>query len=193
MYNVTAYARDHPGGAEALNEVAGTDATSAYEDVGHSEDAREIMHAFIVGVVPDVHDTKAQKPAQVQLVRRGDTKKPAKSSLPIVQMEVAGFAICSAMLVWFIRTTHLLPSPSSLHLSHGGFTLGFFCASGAGAAVALLGYRQWSKAMSFGGSYTRFPPHIHASNEVARQNHPAGVLKPQVSAGSLDTNRRLTS
>ena len=37
-----AVADDHssPGGADALLEVAGTDATSAYEDVGHSEDAR---------------------------------------------------------------------------------------------------------------------------------------------------------
>lgn len=38
VYDVREYARDHPGGAEALVEVAGTDATSAYEDVGHSED-----------------------------------------------------------------------------------------------------------------------------------------------------------
>jgi cytochrome-b5 reductase len=33
VYNVTEYARDHPGGPDALMEVAGTDATSAYEDV----------------------------------------------------------------------------------------------------------------------------------------------------------------
>jgi cytochrome b involved in lipid metabolism len=33
VYNVTEYARDHPGGPDTLMEVAGTDATSAYEDV----------------------------------------------------------------------------------------------------------------------------------------------------------------
>lgn len=33
VYNVTEYMRDHPGGPDALLEVAGTDATSAYEDV----------------------------------------------------------------------------------------------------------------------------------------------------------------
>lgn len=33
VYNVTEYSRDHPGGPDALLEVAGTDATSAYEDV----------------------------------------------------------------------------------------------------------------------------------------------------------------
>ncbi|KAI5359417.1 Putative cytochrome b5-like heme/steroid binding domain, NADH:cytochrome b5 reductase [Septoria linicola] len=43
VYNVTEYLRDHPGGKEVLLEVAGTDSTAAYEDVGHSEDASEIM------------------------------------------------------------------------------------------------------------------------------------------------------
>lgn len=43
VYDVTEYARDHPGGADTLIEVAGMDATSAYEDVGHSQDANEIM------------------------------------------------------------------------------------------------------------------------------------------------------
>lgn len=182
MYDVTEYVRDHPGGPEALNEVAGTDATSAYEDVGHSEDAREIMHSFLVGVIDGALDSEPAKAPKVQIVHRGDTQKPAKSSLLTPQVEVAGFAISFAVLVWFIRTTHLLPAPSTLHLSQGGFPLGFMCASGVSAAVAIVGYRQWSKAMSFGGNYTRFPAHMHATNAVARPNHPAGVLRPQVRA-----------
>lgn len=181
MYDVTKYARDHPGGAEALYEVAGSDATSAYEDVGHSEDAREIMHPFLVGVVVGVHDSGVKQAPKVHIVRRGVNEKPMKSGLSTTQVEIAGLAICSALLVWFIRTTHLLPSPSALHLSQGGFTLGFLCASGASAVVSLLGYQQWHKALSFGGSYTRFPAHIRASNSVARAHHPAGVLRPQVS------------
>jgi cytochrome b involved in lipid metabolism len=35
VYNVTEYSRDHPGGPDALMEVAGTDATSAYEDASN--------------------------------------------------------------------------------------------------------------------------------------------------------------
>ena len=37
VYDVTKYVRDHPGGPDVLIDVAGADATEAYEDVGHSE------------------------------------------------------------------------------------------------------------------------------------------------------------
>ncbi|KAF8940937.1 hypothetical protein BGZ58_003922, partial [Dissophora ornata] len=40
----------HPGGEEVLLEEAGRDATEAFEDVGHSDEAREIMKRFAVGV-----------------------------------------------------------------------------------------------------------------------------------------------
>jgi cytochrome b involved in lipid metabolism len=36
----------HPGGEEVLKEQHGKDATNAFEDVGHSSDAREQMKAF---------------------------------------------------------------------------------------------------------------------------------------------------
>jgi cytochrome b involved in lipid metabolism len=41
VYDITSYVRDHPGGADVLIESAGTDATEAYEDVGHSEVRQE--------------------------------------------------------------------------------------------------------------------------------------------------------
>lgn len=37
------------GGEEVLLEVGGRDATEAFEDVGHSDEAREILDAMIVG------------------------------------------------------------------------------------------------------------------------------------------------
>lgn len=39
----------HPGGEEVLLEQAGKEATEAFEDVGHSTDARELMSKFKVG------------------------------------------------------------------------------------------------------------------------------------------------
>ena len=52
VYNVTEYLDDHPGGEAILLGVAGTDATSAFEDAGHSDDARETLVKFAIGVVP---------------------------------------------------------------------------------------------------------------------------------------------
>jgi cytochrome-b5 reductase len=49
VYNITDYQEDHPGGKDFLFENAGTDATTAYEDIGHSTDAREILENFRIG------------------------------------------------------------------------------------------------------------------------------------------------
>jgi cytochrome b involved in lipid metabolism len=37
------------GGEEVLLDVGGQDATEAFEDVGHSDEAREILDGLVVG------------------------------------------------------------------------------------------------------------------------------------------------
>lgn len=44
----------HPGGEEVLLEQAGNDGTEAFEDVGHSTDARELMKKYKIGEVVEV-------------------------------------------------------------------------------------------------------------------------------------------
>ncbi|KAF7231823.1 hypothetical protein EG68_08569 [Paragonimus skrjabini miyazakii] len=39
----------HPGGNIVLEEQAGGYATEPFEDVGHSEDAREMMKQYLIG------------------------------------------------------------------------------------------------------------------------------------------------
>lgn len=39
----------HRGGEEVLLDVGGQDATEAFEDVGHSDEAREILNGLLVG------------------------------------------------------------------------------------------------------------------------------------------------
>ena len=41
------YLDDHPGGAEVLLDVAGQDADEFFEDIGHSNDARELKKHLI--------------------------------------------------------------------------------------------------------------------------------------------------
>ncbi|RUS15544.1 cytochrome b5-like heme/steroid binding domain-containing protein, partial [Endogone sp. FLAS-F59071] len=49
VYDVTKFISEHPGGEEVLLDESDKDATVAFEDVGHSEDAREILKTFYVG------------------------------------------------------------------------------------------------------------------------------------------------
>lgn len=43
--------KPHSGGEEVLLDVGGQDATDAFEDVGHSDEAREILAGLLVGTV----------------------------------------------------------------------------------------------------------------------------------------------
>lgn len=196
MYDVTKYARDHPGGAEALIEVAGTDATSAYEDVGHSEDAREIMHQFLVGSLAEgAGSPKTTAKPKVQLVRRGVSKEqPKKSALSGLapQLELAAFAVGTIAVVFIARTAGISTGlgskiqsgakSTSAAVGHGGFVSGFLWATTACAALGIMGYRYLSKAMAFDDNAPgNFPAHMHASTIVRSTNRPAGVLMPQVS------------
>eukprot|EP00080_Pristionchus_pacificus_P004390 PDM64410.1 erv-46 [Pristionchus pacificus] len=51
VYDVTKFVDEHPGGCEVLLEQAGKDATEAFEDVGHSTDARAMKEEYIVGEI----------------------------------------------------------------------------------------------------------------------------------------------
>ena len=42
---------EHPGGEEVLLDVGGQDSTEAFEDVGHSDEAREILEGLLVGTL----------------------------------------------------------------------------------------------------------------------------------------------
>lgn len=55
----------HPGGEEVLLEQAGKNATEAFEDVGHSTDARELMKRYKVGeLIESERKNEAEKSPQ---------------------------------------------------------------------------------------------------------------------------------
>ncbi|ODV83862.1 hypothetical protein CANARDRAFT_29593 [[Candida] arabinofermentans NRRL YB-2248] len=49
VYNCSEYLDEHPGGEEVILDCAGTDATEPFDDIGHSEDAREMLDSMLVG------------------------------------------------------------------------------------------------------------------------------------------------
>jgi cytochrome b involved in lipid metabolism len=63
VYDVSKFLEDHPGGEEVLTELAGQDATEAFDEIGHSPDAKELLKKFLVGELkgspkPKAKDTK---------------------------------------------------------------------------------------------------------------------------------------
>ncbi|MBA0856651.1 hypothetical protein Goshw_001238 [Gossypium schwendimanii] len=51
VYDVTKYLKDHPGGDEVLLSATGNDATDDFEDVGHSDSARDMLDQYYVGEI----------------------------------------------------------------------------------------------------------------------------------------------
>eukprot|EP01087_Luapelamoeba_hula_P002918 TRINITY_DN1274_c0_g1_i1.p2 TRINITY_DN1274_c0_g1~~TRINITY_DN1274_c0_g1_i1.p2 ORF type:complete len:108 (+),score=22.37 TRINITY_DN1274_c0_g1_i1:130-453(+) len=49
IFDVTKFLEEHPGGDSVLMEYAGQDATSAFEDVGHSGDAQQMLANYRIG------------------------------------------------------------------------------------------------------------------------------------------------
>jgi len=61
VYDITQFAAEHPGGEEVLFEQAGKDASEAFEDVGHSTDARDLMKTYLVGELSEEDKAKLKK------------------------------------------------------------------------------------------------------------------------------------
>ncbi|BFG13795.1 cytochrome b5 [Prunus yedoensis var. nudiflora] len=49
VYDVTKFLEDHPGGDDVLLSATGKDATDDFEDVGHSDNARDMLKDLYVG------------------------------------------------------------------------------------------------------------------------------------------------
>lgn len=66
IYDCSQFIDEHPGGEEVLLDCAGQDATEAFEDVGHSDEARETLDKIQVGILkrqPGDPAPKASAPA----------------------------------------------------------------------------------------------------------------------------------
>eukprot|EP00571_Detonula_confervacea_P011133 CAMPEP_0172307080 /NCGR_PEP_ID=MMETSP1058-20130122/8008_1 /TAXON_ID=83371 /ORGANISM="Detonula confervacea, Strain CCMP 353" /LENGTH=137 /DNA_ID=CAMNT_0013019153 /DNA_START=52 /DNA_END=465 /DNA_ORIENTATION=- len=51
VYDVTSYLDDHPGGGEVMLDIGGSDGDEFFEDIGHSNDAREELKKHMIGTL----------------------------------------------------------------------------------------------------------------------------------------------
>ncbi|PYH35108.1 putative cytochrome b5 reductase [Aspergillus neoniger CBS 115656] len=175
VYDVTSYVKDHPGGADLLIDVAGQDATAAYEDVGHSEDANEILESFLIGTLKDAVEYKA--PTAVRLIQPTSVSSHEKMD-GYDATRTVGLTVGSVASLYFaskafrpqLSLHHLaellpsLPSLSSIRLSsslpHGGFATG---AAATACICAVLGgmvASRLSKLTEIESGFTKYPPRI---------------------------------
>ncbi|EXJ75290.1 cytochrome-b5 reductase [Cladophialophora psammophila CBS 110553] len=192
VYDITNYLVEHPGGIQSLIEVAGQDATEAYEDVGHSEDAKEIMAPFLRGTTKGASKV-AQKPQRAAAPQKQPTaqKKEGGSSslLKLKYLPVAGGPLALGLVAtrnlpqWSLRSLNLgvvkaikLNRPDLLGLGDGGFVQGFVVALTLSLAVFAGVAVKVSHAASIESGFLGYPTHIKAVATPA--HHPKGFLSP---------------
>ncbi|KAF9692827.1 hypothetical protein EKO04_008968 [Ascochyta lentis] len=188
VYDITKYVRDHPGGADVLIDVAGADATEAYADVGHSEDADEILNSYLIGIAANPEKLKRSK--NVKLVQQVPPTAAAKSgsaSSTVVKtvagsLALAGAVYCASTYgpsprVLFSRLPQL-PS-SSLSSGNNAFIGGFAVASVISTIGATVVAKQLAKFTQVDSGFTRYPPRRKQRQYVKPAN-------PHLARGFLD-------
>ncbi|XP_032675940.1 cytochrome b5-like [Odontomachus brunneus] len=76
VYNVHSFLNEHPGGEEVLNDHKGVDGSEDFNDVGHSNDALDLMKKYQVGEV--VESERLNQPMKKGWVAGYNKKTPEK-------------------------------------------------------------------------------------------------------------------
>ncbi|KAI9037572.1 cytochrome b5 [Aspergillus affinis] len=194
VYDVTKYIKDHPGGIDVLVDVAGQDATQAYEDVGHSEDANEILETFLVGTLKDAEEYKA--PPAIRVIQESAAQQPTKTDSGAVR--TLGITTCSALSLYLAVTSirsylnlhdlakllpnlaHLSSSKLSVYLPHGGFVNGVAATACVCAILGGVVGSRLSKLTEIDSGFTKYPPRIKRSTILKQDPHlTPGFLQPK--------------
>ncbi|XP_039757305.1 cytochrome b5-like [Pararge aegeria] len=97
VYDVTSFLEEHPGGEDSLLDVAGKEATQDFEDVGHSDDARELMKKYLIGTLPPEEHKKTG----------GTTGEKDKFEPPCSNLKWAVFALAGALVFGIVLKKYL--------------------------------------------------------------------------------------
>ncbi|KAG0202494.1 hypothetical protein BGX28_005015 [Mortierella sp. GBA30] len=98
VYDCTGFIDEHPGGEEVLLDEGGRDATESFEDVGHSDEAREIMTKLLVG---ELKTDGTEKPKAKPL--SASTPKPIPAAEPSDSgslQYVLALAVVAGCILW---------------------------------------------------------------------------------------------
>lgn len=168
VYNITDYLLDHPGGADILLELAGKDASEAYDDAGHSEDAQEIMDAYHVGKFVGSGKPPAKKTVRV-VVKNNTPPASSASSNSSAPMAIGATVLSASTLAAAIlgvrrmdlgalsNILKLHQMSSSKNAAGVGFTGGFVLASALALVAGGLAARKFNELITM--EHVREAPH----------------------------------
>ena len=102
VYDVTNFLGEHPGGEEVLLDLVGKDATESFEDVGHSNDARDLLKDIYKGELHE-DDRKSNNPSVGNFVWQPEKRKEEKEANTTLIVVGAVVVTAIAMAYKFIQ------------------------------------------------------------------------------------------
>ncbi|KAI2463735.1 cytochrome b5 [Annulohypoxylon bovei var. microspora] len=96
IYDATKFIDEHPGGEEVLLDVGGQDATEAFEDVGHSDEARETLEQLLVGSLKRKPGDPHPKAQQASLAPQANTSSAGYGTALYAIVFIGGLAAFGA-------------------------------------------------------------------------------------------------
>ncbi|CAJ2512483.1 Uu.00g054980.m01.CDS01 [Anthostomella pinea] len=182
VYDVTKYIRDHPGGADVLVESAGTDATEAFDNAGHSEDAFEIMANYRIGKLKNAGKKAAPKPVRVvaraqpqeanKEPRRGVSTVANLTALTLGSVGIYYAARAGNNRLFALPTVDMSnidwlkfgrPRPQGQSF---GFMEGFLVASVVFGAASSVAVKKLLKLLHMSEGFAGYPPHVKLPKSV---------------------------
>ncbi|KAK3331461.1 hypothetical protein B0H66DRAFT_636313 [Apodospora peruviana] len=120
VYDVSKYLEDHPGGVAILRDVAGRDATTEFEDVGHSEEANEDLEKLYIGDLAEEEHAEAvevYRPTFIQVsqeaaisVPKSKGKKNKKSAARYILPTMVGLTAAGAGAAFALNRSGVCPA-----------------------------------------------------------------------------------
>ncbi|KUJ08822.1 cytochrome b5 reductase-like protein [Mollisia scopiformis] len=185
-YDVSKYLEDHPGGAYALLEVAGQDSTAAFEDVGHSADARETMESFLIGKLegaPEEDDYQASKlPIPKPNIKPGDNDFHSESPVLAIGRTILKVAVAGVTVYLAYEASARSPVVSWIAHHEGGFWKGALLSTMATLSVVTGAGLYFEQAMNAQSRTPySYPAHFKPSIHIAKKpiTKVKGWLKPE--------------
>ncbi|XP_015888784.1 cytochrome b5 [Ziziphus jujuba] len=105
VYDVTSFLEEHPGGDEVLLLAAEKDATEDFEDVGHSDSAKEMMGKYYVGKVDlsTIPEKPNYKPPSQPAALQHNQSSGSGSAVKILQFLVPLLILGLAYALQYLR------------------------------------------------------------------------------------------
>ncbi|KAF4619571.1 hypothetical protein D9613_004895 [Agrocybe pediades] len=101
VYDATKFMDEHPGGDEVILAEGGQDATEAFEDVGHSDEARALLPAMLVGEIEGGAATSLKSGAAAAQANRVEGAVQQGSNF----MYILPLGLLGAYFAWRYYTT----------------------------------------------------------------------------------------